>query len=122
MKHKVNKIVSHCELDTSTRLLHIMHMKLARLREKRGLNQRELAEMIGMSAATVQRAEVGEPSAKLETYKKCAEALDVTLADIFSDDLSEAERELVTVFRRIPKGQHDQILGLLRLAQANAPS
>jgi transcriptional regulator with XRE-family HTH domain len=99
-----------------------MHMKLARLREMRGLNQRELAEMIGMSAATVQRAEVGEPSAKLETYKKCAEALGVTLADIFNDDLSQNERELVAVFRRIPPHQHDQILGLLRLALANDPA
>lgn len=118
MKRVVNGFVSQCELDSANRLLHMMNMNLARLREIRGLTQRELAEIIGMSAATVQRAEVGEPSAKLETYKKCAAALGVTLGDIFSDDLSPIERDMLAVFRRIPPQQHDHILGLLRLAQA----
>lgn len=94
-----------------------MHMNLARIRELRGLTQRDLAEMIGMNAATIQRAEVGAPSAKLETYKKCAAALNVSLSDIFCDDMTVIERELIAVFRRIPTAKHEQLLGLLQLAQ-----
>ncbi len=94
-----------------------MHMKLAQIRTLRGLTQRNLGEMIGMDAATVQRAEVGAPSAKLETYRKCAEVLGVTLSDIFCDDMSSIERELINVFRQIPESKHQQLLGLLKLAQ-----
>lgn len=94
-------------------------MNLARIRELRGLTQRDLAEMIGMNAATVQRAEVGASSAKLETYKKCAAALNVTLSDIFCDDMEPIERELIAVFRQIPESNHGHLLGLLKLAQSN---
>lgn len=75
--------------------------------------------MIGMNAATVQRAEVGAPSAKLETYKKCALALKVSLSDIFCDDMSVIERELIAVFRQIPASRQDYLLGLMKVAQAD---
>ncbi|WP_322890014.1 MULTISPECIES: helix-turn-helix transcriptional regulator [unclassified Yoonia] len=92
-------------------------MNLARIRELRGLTQRELGEMVGLSAATIQRAEVGAATAKLETYKKCAEALKVSLSDIFSEDMTPVERELIQIFRQIPASKHAQLLGLLELAQ-----
>ena len=122
MQRKVNRLVAQCAFVRNQPPLHNMQMNLARIRELRGLTQRDLAEMIGMNAATIQRAEVGAPSAKLETYKKCAKALNITLSDIFSDDMTVLERELIAVFRRIPESKHEQLLGLLRLAQEDYPA
>lgn len=111
-------------------LLHVVHlpasarkgqtggMNLTRIREARGLSQRALADMIGMDAATVNRAEKMHHSAKLATYIMCAEALGVTLADIFGDDRSAIEAELVKAFRQVPPERHDELLAMLRLVRA----
>ena len=50
-------------------------MNLAKIRTSRGLSQKALGEMIGMDAATIQRAETMHSSAKLTTYVACADAL-----------------------------------------------
>lgn len=89
---------------------------LARIRELRGLNQRQLGEMIGRDQSTIQRAETGHPSAKLATYVACAEALGVTLADLFAADMTPIERQLVTIFRSVPPEKHAQLLQVLELA------
>lgn len=89
---------------------------LARYRELRGLSQRDLAEMLGVSQPTVQRAEREDPTAKLGTYKRCAEVLGVTLSDIFADR-SSLEDRLIWMFRKIPEQKHSQILQILELAR-----
>lgn len=97
-------------------------MKLTEIRKRRGLSQRALADMIGMDAATVNRAEAMSPTAKLETYKKCADALGVSLADIFDDSRSELEADLIRAFRQIPADRHAELLGLIRMAAGRKPS
>lgn len=94
-------------------------MNLTRLRKARGLSLDALGEMIGKDASTVQRAEKMHQSAKLETYKLCAEALDVTLADIFSDELSPVERALVKAFRNTPEERRGIWGELAKLAKAD---
>lgn len=93
---------------------------LYRYRELKGLSQRELAEMLNVSQPTIQRAEAEDPTAKLGTYKKCAELLGVTLADIFSDRDATEDR-LLAVFRRIPHHKHEQLMHILEVAQDQAP-
>lgn len=95
-------------------------MNLTTLRKAKGLSQRALAEMIGMDASTVNRAEKMDPTAKLATYLLCAEALGVTLADIFGEDRSALEMELVKAFRRVPPQKHSDLLAMIRLVQAEA--
>jgi len=95
-------------------------MNLTRIRDAKGLSQRALAEMIGMDAATVNRAEKMHPSAKLATYILCAEALGVTLADIFADDRSSLELELLKAFRQVPPSRHDELLAMIRLVRSEA--
>ena len=94
-------------------------MKLAQIRNARGLKQRDLAEMIGMDAATITRAEHMAPTAKLATYQKCADALGVTLADLFCEDRTAIEADLLEAFRRIPADRHLELLGLIRLAASH---
>lgn len=90
---------------------------LARYRELSGLSQRDLADLLEVSQPTIQRAEAEAASAKLGTYKRCAEKLGITLGQIFSDQ-SELEDRLVEIFRQIPADKHDQVLGILELAKS----
>lgn len=104
-----------CRCDGCT----MCNMNLARIRKARGLSQTDLAEMIGMDTASVSRAENMHKSAKLETYQLCAEALGITLADIFCDTIAPIERELVAAYRAAPES-HRAFEGLIDMAKARA--
>lgn len=108
--------------------LHSVHrhmdtcsMRLAQIRNDRGLSQKALGEMIGRDASTIQRAEIMHHSAKLATYVACAKALNVTLSDIFGDDLSPIERRVIETFRTAPPEARDRLAQLLDLAAAPLP-
>jgi transcriptional regulator with XRE-family HTH domain len=92
-------------------------MNLARIRKAKGLNQRDLAEMVGVDQATIQRAETMHSSAKLETYQRCADALGVTLEDLFAGSRDEKEAVLVSTFRRIPEEMRVAVLAMLDVVQ-----
>lgn len=96
------------------------NMNLARIRKARGLSQADLAEMIGRDTATISRAESMSKTAKLETYQLCADALDITLADIFCEDIAPIERELLAAFRSFPAAQRGVFDGLIDMAKARA--
>src|SRR5574343_1788270 len=85
----------HMHASQNLHVVHLPHclrcgnmhlMNLRRIREARGLKQEHLAEMIGVNTSTISRAESMHPSAKLETYQKCAEALNLKLSDLFTDE------------------------------------
>ena len=91
---------------------------LAYFRDLKGLSQRELAEVLGVSQPTIQRAETEASSAKLGTYKECAQYLGITLSDIFSDR-SPAEAALISQFRRVPQDRQDRIFQILDIVEAS---
>lgn len=93
---------------------HTMN-NLERYRELRGWSQRDLADVLGVSQPTIQRAEKEDPSAKLETYKKCAEALGVTLADLFSDH-SAVESDLVSLYRNSDPDAQARLMQIVQAA------
>lgn len=95
-------------------------MNLARIRKARGLSQGDLADMIGKDTATISRAESMSKTAKLETYQLCADALGITLADIFCDDIAPIEKELLAAFRAFPESQRGAFVGLIEMAKARA--
>ena len=97
-------------------------MGLKEIRKRKGLTQRDLADMIHMDHATVNRAEKRAVSAKLATYIKLAKVLDVTLADLFSDDRTGIEADLLKAFRTLPPARRDEWLAVLRLATAPDPA
>lgn len=98
----------------------LCNMNLARIRKARGLSQTDLAEMIGKDTATISRAENMHKSAMLETYQQCADALKITLADIFCEDIAPIERELLAAFRAFPEDQRGGFVGLIDMAKARA--
>lgn len=101
---------------------HHASMNLQRIRRLQGLTQVDLADKIGVDQSTIVRAEKQHGSAKLSTYQACADALGVTLADIFCDPRSAEEAELIRAFRNIPAERHEQLLGLIRLAESQPPA
>lgn len=122
MQQIVKRDVASCEFATRSDCRHIHVMQLTSLRKARDLSLRDLGEMIGMNASTVQRAEAMHESAKLRTYQLCADVLGVSLADLFSDDRTATELALLNVFRRIPVERHGELIHLLEIAASPAPS
>lgn len=100
MHYRVNTFYARHAFATSARFMHNVTMNLANIRKAKGLNQADLADMIGVNQSTVQRAEQCHPSAKLATYKQVARVLDVTLCDIFSDDRTALEIALLQRLRK----------------------
>lgn len=91
------------------------------IRNAKGLTQDDLAEMIGMHKSTVSRAENMDPSVKLTTYVACANALGVTLGEIFGDDLSPVERELMARYRAASPEVQARFAQLLEIAASPLP-
>lgn len=106
-----------CAFDAILDFAHYVGMNLARIRAAKGLSQRDLADMVDVNQSTIQRAEKMHPSAKLETYQKCAEVLGCDLSDIFSDDRAPVEAALLAAFRRIPAARQGQVLAILDLVR-----
>lgn len=97
--------------------MHDAHMNIARFRKSRNLSQRDLAEMVGCDQSTIHRAETMHSSAKMATYLDYASALDMELWELFSEDVTPEDLELLRIFRAVPKSKHDQLLALVRLAK-----
>lgn len=96
-------------------------MRLAEIRNAKGLSQKALGEMIGRDASTINRAESMHHSAKLATYIACADVLGVRLSDIFSDNLTLPEREIIETFRSAPPDVRERLAQLLAIAAAPLP-
>ena len=58
-------------------------IKLARI--KKDMTQKQLGELVGVSPATINRIELGKQSIKLETLKKIAEILEVTVNELIEE-------------------------------------
>lgn len=64
------------------------HVKVCR--EELGLTQQELADMVGLSQETISQYEIGSRTPNVITAKKIAEALHVSLDNIFfGSDISK---------------------------------
>jgi len=55
---------------------------LRRIREKRGLSQRALADRAGVVKSTIYEAEVGRHIPRIQTLEKLADALGVSIVDL----------------------------------------
>lgn len=64
---------------------------IRKVRKAHGLSQIELAERVGVAPITIRQYENGKRSPKLETIAKLAQALDVSIVDLFPDALDSDE-------------------------------
>lgn len=117
MQATVKGNLAHCEITLDARPCDHCPMNLAKIRASRDLTLEQLGEMIGLSASTVQRAEIMHHTAKLGTYSKCAAALGVTLADLFCDDRTQAEDAIIAAIRGLSDDRRDILLGMSRVVE-----
>lgn len=112
--------------------------KLKLLREERGMTLSEFAELLGTSKQVLSRYERGENTPKITTVSHYAKVLNVTLAYLMKDSitdkagttltsnkknppvkLTESERELIDLFRSVPEESQQMIIDMVRVALKN---
>jgi transcriptional regulator with XRE-family HTH domain len=59
---------------------------IKRIREKKGMSQKELITAVGLGAPMYSRIETGKAEPSLTTLEKIAKALNVKLSDFFDND------------------------------------
>lgn len=98
---------------------HFMN-NIAQIRKVRGLRQNDLAEMVGVTQPHISRIEKGDEGPPLSLFRTIADALNVPLAALFSDERAEAEQALIDAFRKLPSGRREGWLEMARLIQSEA--
>lgn len=73
----------------------IIGIRIQEARKVKGWTQKELAEKLGLATGTVQQYELGKRSPSIETLKKIAELLNVSVDDLTSTSEYEDEYELI---------------------------
>ena len=64
--------------------MKLINMKLARI--KKGLSQKELGNILGISSSTINRIEVGKQDVTLSRLKDIAKALEVDIKELLGED------------------------------------
>lgn len=100
---------------------HTEGMKISDLRKARSLTQIDLAEMTASTQPTISRAENMDDGATLGTYKAIAAALNVPLADLFTEDRTKVEQALLDAFRRLSPDRQRGWLDMATLALGDQP-
>lgn len=61
-------------------------IKIKEIRQQKGLTQKQLGDMCGIADANIRKYENGKQNPKIETLQKIADALKVSVYDLFCDD------------------------------------
>ena len=69
--------------------------RIKELRERKKLTQEKLAEKVGLDLQTISRIETGYYFTSFENLEKLADALDVTIADLFNFGHVKPKEELL---------------------------
>lgn len=110
---------AHSDFAPDWALAHSGFMNAALIRKARGLNQIELAEMTGLTQSTISRAESGDEGSTLKSYIAIAAALNVRLADLFSDERSPAEQVILDIYRKLSPERQKGWVEMARLSLAD---
>lgn len=96
-----------------------MRIRIAELREKRGIKQGELAERVGISRAFLSQLEHGLRHLKPDLQKKIADALGVNPLDIIDFDGPETDEinMIVDAFSSLDPQQRQVWLEMARLVR-----
>lgn len=109
--------------------------KLTMLRKERDMNMTEFANLLGTSKQVIARYEKGENTPKITTVAHYAEVLGVSLQYLINenctdrngatpsdkketpnDEITDGEKVLLDLFRKIPEHKQQLVLDMVRLA------
>lgn len=88
--------------------------RISKIRKSKKISQVELAESVGVKQATISRIEKGVNKPSLDVIDKIAEALNVTILELF--DLPILEARLLQGFREASPKRRAALLALLDVA------
>lgn len=103
--------------------------KLRKYRHEKHFTQKELADLCGMYESQIRKYETGKACPKIQTLQKIANALGVSIGELYSDSTLELnnivsdkeqskEMELVANYRKLNKfGQEEAIKRLAELVE-----
>ena len=83
-----------------------MKNRLKVIRADRDLTQEQLAEMVGVSRATIHAAETGKSIPNGYTMFQIAKALGVSVTDIFAEEEKPSKAKRETIYKKL-----EEILG-----------
>jgi HTH-type transcriptional repressor of puuD len=63
--------------------------RVTQIRDMRGMSQREVAELAGISASNYNEVERGISKCPIGTLEKICKALNITLSEFFKDEIEE---------------------------------
>lgn len=100
-------------------------MRLRELRQEHGYTQAEVAKQIGFTRSAYTNMELGIREITVETLGKLAALYGVTTdyllghekkPTVVDDGLSEAERSLLSLFRKLPPDEQDAVIRIVQAA------
>lgn len=72
---------------------------IKKIRQERGLTQKKLGELCGIAESTIRKYELNLLNPKLETLRKIATSLNVTISDLLDDsEWEEYRQEMINDF------------------------
>ena len=91
-------------------------IRLARLRERKGVSARDMSLSIGQNPAYINSIETGKAKPSMDGFFYICEYLGITPAEFFDVDNSNPEKlsELIGYMKRLSDGQLDMLLALVR--------
>ena len=103
-----------------------MGNRIRELRKNNGLTMKQLGQQIGLAESTISQYETGKRSPDNETLLKLGEIFGVTVGYILGSEekentpgeqtLTEGEKALLELFRKIPADQQAMVLQMIRVA------
>ena len=88
---------------------------IAKIRRARGFSQEQLAVKVGLRQPHISRIEKGDEGVSLRVLNQIAEALEVSVADLFLPDRSELETALLNAFRQLPQDRQQGWIDMARM-------
>jgi len=96
--------------------------RIAEIRRDRQMTQQAVADAVGCSVQTVQRAETGKTALSLAGLFTVTKILEVEVADVLGDlgnaipqpERDLAESELLRIWQQVPERSRQQALKVLR--------
>jgi transcriptional regulator with XRE-family HTH domain len=97
-----------------------MKMRISQIRESLGVTQEQLGEAVGLSGACISRIETGLQSKTFDRLARIAEALGVTVPELFDlGDEATQRAALIRLIAALDPADHDAAARVLRgLAKA----
>ena len=95
-----------------------IHEYLKAIRQKSGLTQRALADLLRSDQGTISNIERGRNGTSFEFMQSWIEACGCRLS-LDEDQLSVEERDMIGLFRAAQKEHRDAVMVLLRAALCN---